>query len=475
VEAAGGRGDARLGLLGQLTGEAVVIGAGLAGLTAAAFLERAGVAVLVVERADAPGGYARPIRSDGVTADLAASELPTGVEGELVDGIFAHLGVRDRCSFEPGVGSHRVVLDGLELDVPTEPLDALADALAARFPADADGIRSFAALSDRILEDVHAMPLHVSLDRLDEVAARFPLYFRYAGATLADVLDELVGDPVAKATLAATWPQTGGPPDRVSFATFAQGVALYARGTVRPRGGLAAVVDALAAQLGGRLRLGTAVTRILLEDGSVAGVEFEGGERVSAPAAIAAGDARTALTGLLEPGALPARIARRLERMRPSLSACVVVAEPSAKPGPQVFLHDGGRARWISFDEGAVVARALASPDDDVERLAGELATDLSRVAPGARVVAALGPADLERLTANTSGAAFGWENSPQQTGGRRLPLVTPVDGLFLAGHWAQPGHGVYRAILSGMHAARAVMARSGNDDAIPEFRSRGG
>jgi phytoene dehydrogenase-like protein len=477
VEAAGGRGHARLGLLGQLTGEVVVIGAGLAGLTAATFLERAGVDVLVVERADAPGGYARPIRGDGVSADLAASELPTGVEGELVDGIFAHIGVRDRCSFEPGVGSHRVVLDELELDVPTEPLDAYADALAGRFPPEADGIGRFAALSEQILEDVHAMPLHVSLDRLDELAARFPVYFRYAGATLADVLEELIRDPVARSTLAATWPQTGASPERVSFATFAQGVALYARGTVRPRGGLASVVDALAAQLGGRLRLGTQVTRIVLEEGSVAGVELDGGERVSAPVAIAAGDARAALTELLEPGALPARLARRLDRMQPSLSACVVVAEAAADPGgrPPVFLHDGGRARWISAGEGTLVARALAAPEDDVDRLVGELTDDLLRVASGTRVVAALAPADLERLTANTRGAAFGWENSPQQTGGRRLPLVTPVDGLFLAGHWAQPGHGVYRAILSGMHAARAVMARSGNADAIPEFRARGG
>jgi len=212
-----------------------------------------------------------------------------------------------------------------------------------------------------------------------------------------------------------------------------------------------------------------------LEDNRVAGVELDGRDRVSTRVAIAAGDARAALTELIEPGALPAKLARRLDRMRPSLSACVVVAEAPSLDLAQAFLHDGGRSRWIAAESGTLVARALASPEDDVERLVDELTGDLARIAPSARVVATLGPAELERWTANMRGAAFGWENTPQQTGGRRLPLVTPIDGLFLAGHWAQPGHGVYRAILSGMHAARAVLARSGDADAVPEFRSRGG
>ena len=38
--------------------DAVVIGAGLGGLATAALLAKAGRAVLVVERGDAPGGYA---------------------------------------------------------------------------------------------------------------------------------------------------------------------------------------------------------------------------------------------------------------------------------------------------------------------------------------------------------------------------------------------------------------------------------
>jgi prolycopene isomerase len=450
----------------------VVVGAGLAGLSAAVFLERAGVDVLVVERSDSPGGCARAIRGVGYAADLAVSELPTGVEAELVDGIFAHLGVRERCAFEPAGSFYRAVVDGLELDAPLG-LEAFAEAHADRFPADADGIRRFVAIADRILRDVHGMPLHLTLDRLDEVAERFPTYFRYSGATLAEVLDELLTDPQAKAMLGATWPQGGLEPERLSFATCAQGLALYARGIVVPQGGLGGVVDALADVLGDRLLLGREAARIAVEDGSVTGIELADGTAIATSSVVAAGDAGRALTELLPPDSLPPRLTRRLARMRPSTSACVVVAtaDTAALP-PLTFCHDAKGARWTSARAGTIVVRALASPQDDAERLVGALAREAENIAPGARVVATLTPADLERLTGNTGGAAFGWENSPQQTGGRRLSIVAPVDGLFLAGHWAQPGHGVYRAILSGMHAAHAVLARSGDADAIPDFRS---
>ncbi len=392
--------------------------------------------MLVVERADAAGGYARPIRHDGYTADLAVSELPTGVEDELVDGIFAHLGVRDRCVFEPVDGFYRALLPDLELDVPLG-LEAFAEAHAERFPVDAAGFRRFTGICAQVLRDVHGMPLHLPFDRLDEVAARFPTLFRYANATLAEVLDELLTDPRAKAALAASWPQAGLPPERLSFATVAQGVALYAGGMVTPRGGLGAVVDALANVLDDRLVLGREAVRIVLADGRAAGVELEGGERLATRSVVSAFVLAAAAP---DDGALP-----RL-----------------------TFLHDESGARWLTVSEGVVVVRALAASDDAGDSLAG----DLERLAPGARVLTSLGPADLERLTGNTGGAAFGWENSPQQTGSRRLPIVTPVEGLFLAGHWAQPGHGAYRAILSGMHAARAVLDRDGRGAAIPEFRS---
>ena len=53
----------------------VVVGGGLAGLSAAAFLARAGRDVTVLEKAAAPGGRARTLDRDGYRLNLGAHAL----------------------------------------------------------------------------------------------------------------------------------------------------------------------------------------------------------------------------------------------------------------------------------------------------------------------------------------------------------------------------------------------------------------
>jgi prolycopene isomerase len=57
-------------------------------------------------------------------------------------------------------------------------------------------------------------------------------------------------------------------------------------------------------------------------------------------------------------------------------------------------------------------------------------------------------------------GPIYGWAASPQQVGPRRLPNRTPIEGLFLTGHWTQPGHGIWTVVLSGINVARLVLGK---------------
>ena len=49
-------------------------------------------------------------------------------------------------------------------------------------------------------------------------------------------------------------------------------------------------------------------------------------------------------------------------------------------------------------------------------------------------------PLDLERFTANHKGALYGWQRTPQQIGRGWLEPVTPIENLYLVGHWTVPG-----------------------------------
>jgi phytoene dehydrogenase-like protein len=39
-----------------------------------------------------------------------------------------------------------------------------------------------------------------------------------------------------------------------------------------------------------------------------------------------------------------------------------------------------------------------------------------------------------------------------------------PVEGLYLSGHWTQPGAGAIRTFVSGFHTAQIVLATTGSE-----------
>jgi protoporphyrinogen/coproporphyrinogen III oxidase len=62
---------------GAVPGRVIVVGAGIAGLTAAFRLQQAGIEVQVLERADRAGGRMMTVERNGYVIDAAASVLPT--------------------------------------------------------------------------------------------------------------------------------------------------------------------------------------------------------------------------------------------------------------------------------------------------------------------------------------------------------------------------------------------------------------
>ena len=469
-----------------------------------------------MERSDGAGGCAQAFRRGAYVFDPAIAQLATGAEGELRDGILAHLGVRDRCTLVPLREAHGLAFPDLRMSVPFGA-DELAAAHTDLFPRESAAIHRYFELCEEILQGAHQLPLALSLEELGRAAEGFPSLFRYRTSTLAEVLDEHFGDPRLRAVCGGLWPYVGLPPSRASFFTFAQLVAVTSRGGLHCQGGFGRLAEAFVASLeslGSQVLLGREVTRILIEDGAAAGVELADGERLAAPVVVSAADATQTLERLVGAEHLPAPFVRRLRRMSPSISGFVVFAATTLDIDPrqvahETFLHpsfDHERSwdtvlagvpggAWVTVPtlldpslapagEHLVIVRALAPYDPDGEwddlgeRFAEHLLAQAETLLPGLREALSFAetaaPPALERHTGNREGALYGWEHSPSHTGSRRLGQDTPLPGLYLCGHWTQPGAGGYRAILSGMHAARAILARAGEPEAIPEFRRLG-
>lgn len=57
------------------------------------------------------------------------------------------------------------------------------------------------------------------------------------------------------------------------------------------------------------------------------------------------------------------------------------------------------------------------------------------------------------RYTGNDRGAIYGWDQTVDNSGDRRIGHATPVRNLYLAGAWTRPGHGYGAVIQSGLES----------------------
>jgi prolycopene isomerase len=68
-------------------------------------------------------------------------------------------------------------------------------------------------------------------------------------------------------------------------------------------------------------------------------------------------------------------------------------------------------------------------------------------------------PITLERYTGNRGGSFVGWKWSAKQAAEGHFPQQSPIENLFLCGHWVSPGGGVNFVMTSGVNAAESVDA----------------
>jgi len=488
--------------------DVAIVGGGIGGLTAGAFLAQAGKQVLVVEQEERAGGWAREYQHGPYSINPAIHVImgcgPPGPSGHgLISSALSQLGVEKRCEFISVDPFYRVQLPDLQIDV-AAGRDACLEAHQKAFPEEAKGLEDLVNLCSQVYQEYVRLPMVPRWRDWALMPVHFPKHFRYANATLGSVMRRFLSSPRAMAAYAALWPYLALPPSRVTFLQWATMMASFTEeGAFYCRGGFQYLADALASGLaahGGEMVLGTRVTKIHAAGSRVQGVSLASGQEIRTPLVISNIDARKTFRDLLEPGQMPSRYMRRLSRMEPSLSVLglhlATDLDVHSLGVPKVtmiapwdldsFYRDAlsGKVSGLGMHIPTVCDESLAPPGEHLvilqglipsdagdlspsasAQFAGELLELAESVLPGLRdhVTFAEGlseeaqpPYPLHRI-----GPMYGWAASPQQVGPRRLPNRTPVEGLFLAGHWTQPGHGIWTVVLSGIHVARLVLGKN--------------
>lgn len=482
--------------------DAVVVGGGLGGLTAAALLADEGQRVLVVERHDRLGGYAhsftrRKYKFDSAVHLIAGGEPVVAGNPGLLALLLDRLGIADRCRFRRLDPFYRAVFPGLSVDVPTGP--GFLETHAELFPHERTGLRRLQRLGTLMTRECARLAPDLSSAELPD--AGLPLLAEHRHSTVSEVFDLHLTDPKLKALLGSLWPYLGVPPSRAAFDTWAPMLSNYVDlGVYYCEGSFQELVDAVGTAVtdrGGELLLRTSVRRITVDGGRVTGVVLDNGQRVAARTVIANADPVQTCEDLVGAQHVDPDYLARLHRMRPALSAAVMFCAtdmPLTEDdiAHETFVYDSwdhdetyrqimaGQVSGVSVTVPTLSDPTLARDGSHLITMTALLPFDavsswrdskpayqqamlgsLEKLLPGIgeRLTLAEGgtPRTMERYTLNLRGAIYGWEQTPDQSTTDRLPHRTPVEGLWLSGHWTQPGGGVLTVMASALQTVELV------------------
>ena len=502
------------------TWDVVVVGAGHNGLTAAAYLAKAGKTTLVLERRDRVGGACTletPFDDErwivspcayvvGLLDALVVDELELRRHGYRVHTVDPHLW----CPFEDGT-SFTMWHDDRRT----------ADSIAAIAPNDVDGFFAYSELFGRIRGAlrhgerdtwVGDAPSREEIEGLlGHDGEAIDVVFR---VPIADVVERYVKDERMRTVLhgqgcIGTW---AGPRQEGTASVH----LMHAMGTLEGipgawgyvHGGMGRVSFALAeaaTEAGAEIRVDAPVAAI----NPTEGVVLEGGDVIHAKAVISNADPKRTLSLIAERDVDAGFTARvdgwksdspvlkincaltRLPRFTAAarddptpyrgmvtistgVDATQAAYEASRRgiPSPdwcELYFHTAyddsiappGRHTMSVFAQ--YVPAALADGDWDTRRdeIADMAMRSIARFAPDVEEVVehrqVLAPPDVEARIGLSGGHIFQGECLPDQMWDRRFAPRTPISGLYLCGAATHPGGSVIG--LNGRNAAMAVLA----------------
>jgi phytoene dehydrogenase-like protein len=513
------RGDRRPDRTAGNTWDAVIIGAGLGGLSCAAGFARQGFKPLVLEQHSIPGGYATTFkRPGGFVFDVSLHSTSVDEREGIPNLIPGFPEIKD-IEFVPHKVLYRAIFPDHDIRVPHKNADGYIKLLIELFPEEKAGIEGLFQTMRGLVSDLGRYRDAQGRVDMANFPKEFPYLVRCFNSTWGTVLDSHIKNPKLKGIVSELWGYFGLPPSKLASLYYILPLMGYLQdGGYYPVGRSQKISDALRGfieERGGKVLLRTRVERILVKDHAAYGVKTSDGSEYLGRVVVSNANAYDTVHKMMDEGEFLKDYLARMDTFTASLSSFQVflglkkdlVSEVGIKD-TEIFYETGydqeeayrqalnaevekgwfgltlydnlykeyspegkntlsiitlqGYEPWKKYEADYFAGKKDAYKAEK-ERMADILIRKVEEtLLPGlskAIEVKEIGtPLTNVRYTSNYRGAIYGWDQTVDNSEPRRLPHRTPIRNLYLAGAWTRPGGGYGAVMPSGLQCFAEIM-----------------
>jgi len=266
--------------------DAIVVGSGLGGLSAALKLAKEGAKVLLLEQHNLPGGFATSFVRGRFEFEVSLHELsdigPPDKKGAVRRYFEDELGIDAEFIAVPEAYHLILKEEAINIKLPFG-VDNFIDKISAVEPECREPLRAFMDLCRDVSRALGYIGSAKGPPDLNLLMNEYPAFIATASSTVAEVTSDYALSPRVLQMIYPYWCYLGVPVSRLSFTIFA--VMLYSylsKGAYIPKlnsHGLSTAMEIRLRELGADILFRTRVEKILVEGGRTVGVETERGER----------------------------------------------------------------------------------------------------------------------------------------------------------------------------------------------------
>lgn len=484
--------------------QVLVIGAGIGGLCAGVYLRKCGYPVEILERHSVAGGLCTCWSRGEYTFETCLHWFTGARPGGLLYELWHEVFPVERLQFcTPTEFTRLEDHEGRHINLWSN-VDRLEQELLSKAPEDAREIRNLIDSVRRlsrwnvpspadpplraVVKGVRALPYLLTLRPWMKITTR-----AYA---------ERFQNPLLRRFFAG-----GVDADFAMLATVLTLVWMNNGDGAYPVGGSRAVIGGLQERyesLGGKIRFGSEVEQIVVEQGQAVGVRLRDGETLAADVVVSAADGYTTLYQLLNAECRDLRAERQYQTLKsfpsylqvslgvrrefPNEPGSLVLFQPTPlEIDPQTTTTEIS-VRIFNFDPTMAPAgktaltcflpthnyeywRSLRDQDPaqyqaQKERISREVIDRLARRLPDLpeviEVVDVATPATVQRFTNNWRGSMGGWLLTPGQPFMALRNSLSRLQKFYMVGHWVQPGSGLPTGVITARKAVQDICRKDG-------------